>query len=64
MSEIPEGLKYTTEHEYLRQSDEADVFYVGITDYAQASWATSCMWSCPNRVMRSLRWRRSGPSRR
>ena len=35
MSEIPEELKYTTEHEYLRQSDKADVFYVGITDYAQ-----------------------------
>jgi glycine cleavage system H protein len=35
MSEIPEGLKYTTEHEYLRQSDEPDVFQVGITDYAQ-----------------------------
>ena len=35
MSEIPEGLKYTTEHEYLRQTDDADVFHVGITDYAQ-----------------------------
>ncbi len=35
MSEIPEDLKYTTEHEYLRQSDETDVYYVGITDYAQ-----------------------------
>jgi len=35
MSEIPEELRYTTEHEYLRQSDDADVFYVGITDYAQ-----------------------------
>lgn len=35
MSEIPEKLKYTTEHEYLRPSDEPDVFYVGITDYAQ-----------------------------
>lgn len=35
MSEIPEGLKYTTEHEYLRQSDDPDVFHVGITDYAQ-----------------------------
>ncbi len=35
MSHIPEGLKYTTEHEYLRQSDEPGVFQVGITDYAQ-----------------------------
>ena len=35
MSDIPEGLKYTTEHEYLRQSDEPGVFQVGITDFAQ-----------------------------
>lgn len=35
MSAIPEGLRYTTEHEYLRESDEPDVYYVGITDYAQ-----------------------------
>ena len=35
MSEIPEGLWYTTEHEYLRESDEPNVYYVGITDYAQ-----------------------------
>ena len=35
MSHIPEGLKYTIEHEYLRQSDEPGVFQVGITDYAQ-----------------------------
>lgn len=35
MSVIPEGLRYTTEHEYLRESDEPDVYYVGITDYAQ-----------------------------
>ncbi|MCY4398833.1 MAG: glycine cleavage system protein GcvH [Gemmatimonadetes bacterium] len=35
MSEIPEGLWYTTEHEYLRESDETNVYYVGITDYAQ-----------------------------
>ncbi len=35
MTDIPEGLRYTTEHEYLRESDEANVYYVGITDYAQ-----------------------------
>ena len=35
MSRIPEGLWYTTEHEYLRESDEPNVYYVGITDYAQ-----------------------------
>ncbi len=35
MSDIPAGLRYTTEHEYLRESDEPNVYYVGITDYAQ-----------------------------
>jgi len=35
MSKIPAGLFYTEEHEYLKSTDEADVFLVGITDYAQ-----------------------------
>jgi glycine cleavage system H protein len=32
---IPEDLRYTEEHEYLKDDDESDVFTVGITDYAQ-----------------------------
>ena len=35
MSEYPEGLRYTEEHEYLKPSDEDGVYQVGITDYAQ-----------------------------
>ena len=35
MSEIPSGLYYSEEHEYLRPTEEEDVFLVGITDYAQ-----------------------------
>jgi glycine cleavage system H protein len=35
MAEIPGDLLYTAEHEYLRASDEDDVYFVGITDYAQ-----------------------------
>jgi glycine cleavage system H protein len=35
MSEIPAGLHYTEEHEYLKASDEDDVYTVGVTDYAQ-----------------------------
>ncbi|MGD2121409.1 MAG: glycine cleavage system protein GcvH [Gemmatimonadota bacterium] len=35
MSEIPEGLFYTEEHEYLKPTDEEGVFLVGVTDYAQ-----------------------------
>lgn len=35
MSDIPSGLLYTAEHEYLRKTDEDGVYTVGITDYAQ-----------------------------
>jgi glycine cleavage system H protein len=35
MSEIPSGLFYTPEHEYLKRTDEDGVFLVGVTDYAQ-----------------------------
>jgi len=35
MSEIPNDLYYTEEHEYLKATDEDGVFLVGITDYAQ-----------------------------
>ena len=30
---LPDGLKYTTEHEWVKQ--EGDTFKIGITDYAQ-----------------------------
>lgn len=35
MSERPSDLLYSEEHEYLKKSDEAGVYVVGITDYAQ-----------------------------
>ena len=35
MSEIPEGFLFTEEHEYLKATDEEDVYLVGVTDYAQ-----------------------------
>ncbi|MFQ5746828.1 MAG: glycine cleavage system protein GcvH [Gemmatimonadota bacterium] len=35
MSEIPEGLAYTEEHEYVRTTDAEGEVLVGITDYAQ-----------------------------
>ena len=35
MSDIPEGLRYTEEHEYLTATDESGVYRIGITDYAQ-----------------------------
>jgi len=35
MSDIPDDLFYTEEHEYLKSTDEEGVYRVGITDYAQ-----------------------------
>jgi glycine cleavage system H protein len=35
MSEIPKDLRYTPEHEYLKATGDANVFVVGVTDYAQ-----------------------------
>jgi len=35
MASIPQDLRYTAEHEYLKATDEENVFLVGITDYAQ-----------------------------
>jgi glycine cleavage system H protein len=35
MSEIPEGLLYTEEHEYLKPGEEESIYLVGVTDYAQ-----------------------------
>ncbi|HEU4698810.1 MAG TPA: glycine cleavage system protein GcvH [Gemmatimonadales bacterium] len=35
MSNVPDDLHYTAEHEYVRQTDEQGVVTVGITDYAQ-----------------------------
>ncbi len=35
MSKIPDGLLYTTQHEYVKKTDDTAVVQVGITDYAQ-----------------------------
>ncbi|HEX9484168.1 MAG TPA: glycine cleavage system protein GcvH [Gemmatimonadaceae bacterium] len=35
MSEIPQDLLYTEDHEYLKPAAEAGLVYIGITDYAQ-----------------------------
>lgn len=36
MSDIPDTLHYTEEHEYVKPSDDQGVVIVGITDYAQS----------------------------
>jgi glycine cleavage system H protein len=35
MSDAPENLHYSEEHEYLKQADDDATYYIGITDYAQ-----------------------------
>ncbi len=35
MSNVPENLVYTAEHEYVARTDDPKVVRVGITDYAQ-----------------------------
>lgn len=35
MSNIPEDLRYTAEHEYLKSTTDPGVVQIGITDYAQ-----------------------------
>ena len=35
MSERPSDLLYTEEHEYVKKTEQAGVYAVGITDYAQ-----------------------------
>lgn len=35
MANIPSDLHYTADHEYLKATDDPNVFIVGITDYAQ-----------------------------
>ena len=35
MADVPGDLLYTEEHEYLKKTGEAGVYFVGVTDYAQ-----------------------------
>ena len=35
MANVPDGLQYTKEHEYVKATDDPAVVVVGITDYAQ-----------------------------
>ena len=35
MSKIPDDLRYTEQHEYVRKTQDPNVVQVGITDYAQ-----------------------------
>jgi glycine cleavage system H protein len=47
VSNIPEGLRYTTEHEYVAPTDDPAVVRVGITDYAQGELGDVVFVSLP-----------------
>lgn len=36
MSDVPQGLRYTEEHEYLQETETPGEYLVGVTDYAQS----------------------------
>src|SRR5690606_16879605 len=36
MTNVPEDLEFTTEHEWVRRTDDESIVEVGITDYAQS----------------------------
>lgn len=36
MSDVPQGLRYTEEHEYLQETEAPGEYLVGVTDYAQS----------------------------
>ena len=35
MANVPDNLRYSTDHEYVRASGESGIVVIGITDYAQ-----------------------------
>ena len=49
MSDIPEDLLYTPEHEYLKSTGEDGVYQVGVTDYAQGELGDVVYVELPNR---------------
>jgi glycine cleavage system H protein len=49
MAATPADLLYTEEHEYLKATDEDDVYLVGITDYAQGELGDVVFVELPNR---------------
>ena len=55
MSDYPEGLRYTEEHEYLKPLDEDGVYQVGITHYAQGELG-DIVYVEPGTRTRGLQW--------
>lgn len=48
MSDVPADLRYTSEHEYLKGTDDPSTVTVGITDYAQGELGDIVFVSLPS----------------
>ncbi len=48
MSDVPDDLRYTAEHEWVRSSDASSTVRVGITDYAQEALGDVVYVSLPD----------------
>ncbi len=48
MSNVPDSLRYTSEHEYLKQTDDPAIVEIGITDYAQGELGDLVFVSLPS----------------
>ncbi len=47
MSNVPDSLRYTSEHEYLKQTEDPAIVEIGITDYAQGELGDLVFVSLP-----------------
>jgi glycine cleavage system H protein len=47
VSNVPDSLRYTSEHEYLKQTDDPAIVEIGITDYAQGELGDLVFVSLP-----------------
>lgn len=47
MSNVPDTLRYSSEHEYIKQMDDPSVVEIGITDYAQGELGDIVFVSLP-----------------
>lgn len=47
MSNVPDSLRYTAEHEYVKETDDPAIVEIGITDYAQGELGDIVFVSLP-----------------
>ena len=63
MANIPQDLRYTPEHEYVKSTGDPAVVQIGITDYAQGELGDVVFVELPKPGPRSPRCRCSARSK-